>query len=111
MRGFCEGYPGIFVPTNKTLVIRGSGWLMVQGKSGAAAIGGGLGMDCGNIVIECGMTFAQGGDRAGAIGAGDGGSCGTVTIGGTAYPDGIADGYCVCAAIGTTYDWEEMAES
>ena len=109
--GFCEGYPGVFVPTNKTLVIRGTGSLMAWAAGvGAAAIGGGYGMDCGNIVIEGGWTLARGGDGAAAIGAGAGGSCGAVTIGGTTYPDGIADRFAVCASIGTTEEWDVLVE-
>ena len=77
VRGFDLGYPGVFVPENKMLVIRGTGTL-------AAFAGSDL------------LDSAPG-------------ISGAVTIGGTAYPDGIADGIVLCCAIGTTEVWDKLA--
>ena len=74
VKGFGAGYPGVFVPANKTLVISGTGRLMASANGDGAA-----GID------------------------------GAVTIGGTAYPDGIADESVLCGAIGTTRDWDDLA--
>lgn len=89
--GFQDGYPGINVPSGKTLTIKGTGSLNVEGYRGAAAIGGDFYQSaCGNIVIEGGNITAYGGEYAAGIGSG--GSikctCGDITITGgnvTAY--------------------------
>ncbi|MBO4586461.1 MAG: hypothetical protein J5677_01415 [Bacteroidales bacterium] len=47
---------------------------------------------CGNITISgAHVTATKGGGSPNSIGKGYGASCGTVTIGGTAYPDGISE--------------------
>ena len=72
--------PGISVPPNKTLTIKGDGLLTAIGKDLAAAIGGGTNAPCGNIVIESGAIEATGGARAAGIGSGYKSSCGNITI-------------------------------
>ena len=103
-------YPGIYIPSGKTLTIRGKGSLEASNSGQAAAIGAGWGMDCGNIRIEDGNITADGvgkvifGDnispisaQAAGIGGCGGGDCGDITItGGTVTAYG-ADG---AAAIG-----------
>ncbi len=78
-------YPGIFVPEGKTLTIKGDGSLTARssnkGIGGAAGIGGGHNVNCGNIVIESGSVIAVGGSDSPGIGSGPGASCGTITIG------------------------------
>ncbi len=94
-------FPGIYVPKDKTLRIEGFGSLKVHGKGYAAGIGGGKGLDCGNIVIAGGIIQAFGGrpyggsqevvngnlvihpDRPGGgpgIGAGDNATCGWISF-------------------------------
>ena len=84
--GFYKDYPGIYVPTNKTLTIKGkeAGTLSVgPGRGGAAAaIGAGEELDCGNIVIESGNIYAQAYFCAAGIGAAAYSSCGNITIAG-----------------------------
>ncbi len=75
VKGFYQGYPGILVPTNSTLVIEGSGTLNAScsddGFPDAAGIGGGSGAACGRIVINSGTVTATGHSAAGI------GSCST----------------------------------
>ena len=88
-----NGYPGIYVPENKTLTIKGDGSLTVSANgtgNGGAGIGGGISTNnggpgnCGNIVIEGGTIFATGGAGAAGIGSGYVTDCGDITIeGGT----------------------------
>lgn len=75
-----EYHPGIFVPENKTLTIRGSGTLNASKNDHAAGIGGGMQIPCGNIVIDGGTIEATGGAWAAGIGGGWGASCGNITI-------------------------------
>ena len=99
---FHLGYPGIYIPENKTLIIRGDGFLDIRGRT-SAAIGAGDDAACGNIQIEGGTINAYGYTENVAWGAGIGGSrgadCGTITIkGGTVnayggnYSPGIGSG-------------------
>ena len=84
-----KGYPGIHVPKGKTLTIRGRGRLAVRSSGRGAGIGGGLEIDCGNIVIEGGTISATGGDCAAGIGGGQSASCGDISIvGGKVTSDG-----------------------
>jgi hypothetical protein len=79
-----SNYPAIYVPEGSTLTISGSGELNVfsDESNGAAGIGGGNGIACGNIVINGGTIYAnQIADDAAAIGCGVDGSCGNITIG------------------------------
>jgi uncharacterized coiled-coil protein SlyX len=80
VKGFNANYPGIYVPTGKTLTIEGSGSLDASSNGNAAGIGGGYGLDCGNIRIVEGTVTATGGAGAAGIGGGENGSCGTITI-------------------------------
>ena len=87
-----RGYPGIFVPSGKTLTIKGTGTLNVNGGSNGAGIGAGsyegnsTYQNCGNIVIENGTINATGMNFAAGIGlcGNSPGTCGNITItGGT----------------------------
>lgn len=80
VKGFNANYPGIYVPTDNTLTIEGSGSLDASSNGNAAGIGGGYGLDCGNIRIVEGTVTATGGAKAAGIGGGENGSCGTITI-------------------------------
>ena len=86
VKGFHKNYPAIYIAPDKTLTIQGTGKLTASpydGSNLAAAIGGGNGIACGNIVIKGGTIEATGGQGA-AIGSGRKASCGTITIeGGT----------------------------
>ena len=94
------GMPCIYIPSGKTLTIRGGGTLIADNSDNTGAgIGGGYSQDCGNIVIEGGKITAKGGSYAAGIGGGNGCSCGTITIkGGTInatgdyYAAGIGNG-------------------
>lgn len=100
--GFRHDYPGIFVPQNKTLTIKGetagTGSLTASSnvhpaEDCAAGIGAGYGNACGNILIESGTIAANGGNRGAGIGGAVNASCGTITInGGTVDATGGAFG-------------------
>jgi len=87
VNGFHKEYPGIYVPSGKTLVIcgetAGTGSLTATsiGDGEGAGIGSGSKTTCGNIVIEGGVIAATSVSGAG-IGAGRNGTCGTITING-----------------------------
>ena len=80
VKGFYENYPGIRVPSGKTLTIQGDGSLNTSSKGWGAGIGGGYEIACGNIVIAGGTITATGGGYAAGIGGGYNGSCGDITI-------------------------------
>ena len=96
LKGFADGYPGIFVPSDHTLTITGSGTLYALGHANAAAIGSGKDnitayRACGNIVLQGGTIWATGGSGAAGIGSGatanyvepqtgTPSSCGNITI-------------------------------
>ena len=83
VRGFYEIYPGIYVPENKTLTIKGNGSLNARGcKTAGAGIGGSPELPCGNIVIDGGTITAIGGHYAAGIGSSVNGICGDITING-----------------------------
>ena len=101
--GFHANYPGIYVPAGKTLTIKGetegTGVLNVQGsvstdsnhggRTIAAGIGAGVGLACGDIVIEGGVINATGGWACAAIGGAWLTACGNITItGGTVNATG-----------------------
>ena len=102
VRSFAVRYPAVHVPERKTLTIMGSGTLVAEGRTSAAAIGGGRGLSCGNINIRGGTITANG--SAAGIGSAENSSCGDITItGGTVtaigrnYGAGIGSdygGYC-----------------
>ena len=89
-----QNSPGIYIPQGKTLTIKdeskGKGELIVVGGDNSAAIGGGPGRACGNIVIESGKVTATGGKYAAAIGSGKNGSCGNISIGENASVTAVA---------------------
>lgn len=80
MKGFFQYYPGIYVPKNKTLTIKGTGTLYAYSNGTGAGIGGGYGVSCGNIYISGGTIYATGGLYAAGIGGGYNSSCGTIKI-------------------------------
>ena len=86
LKGFYSHYPGIHVPFNKTLTLKGNGALTARSNGYAPGIGGGHYVDGGNIVIEGGIVdSACDGYNAAGIGGGCGAKCGTITI-----TDGVA---------------------
>lgn len=89
-----QNSPGIYIPQGKTLTIKdeskGKGELIVVGGDNSAAIGGGPGQPCGNIVIESGKVTATGGKYAAAIGSGKNGSSGNISIGENASVTAVA---------------------
>ena len=108
VKGFYGGNPGIYIPENKTLTIKGetagTGALVASGaKDGyGAGIGGGMngpnGVNCGNIEIQGGVITATGTLGSPGIGSGREASCGTITISGGTI---TATGGAQAAAIGT----------
>lgn len=83
VKGFYQKYPGVHVPSDKTLTISGSGSLNASSNGQGAGIGGGHGIGCGNIVIKSGVIYATGGTGAAGIGSGyyaDNTACGNITI-------------------------------
>lgn len=82
LRPFSSYDPGIYVPKGKTLTIKGTGHLHVEGSNYGAAIGGGYTSDraCGNIAIQGGEIYATKATYAAAIGGGYISSCGAITI-------------------------------
>ena len=85
VKGFYSFYPGIFIPENKTLTIKGetegTGSLNASSNRDGAGIGGGYDLDCGNIDIQGGKITAIGGTYGAGIG-GSYGVCGNITISG-----------------------------
>jgi len=112
VKGFCSDYPGIFVPSDNTLIIKGetvgSGKLNASSSSnsigaGIGGIGGGNHQNCGNIEIQGGVIKATGGYRSAGIGSCEFYSCGTITItGGTV----TATGGDYAAGIGSSIHYE-----
>ena len=124
VKGFESGFPGIYVPgdrtnsaNNKTLTIKGNGSLNAQSGGGAAGIGAGYtttseDRSCGNIIIQGGNITAKGEWNAAGIGGAITSSCGDITIsGGTiaatgdSYAAGIGGGANgTCGTITITED-------
>ena len=105
VKGFSSNYSGIFVAHNTsgteyTLTIDGDGSLNASSNNdyygnGGAGIGGGLNINCGNIIINGGNITATGGGQSPGIGGGIGvgSSCGNITInGGTINATGGSGG-------------------
>ena len=80
LRGFEEGYPGIYIAENKTLTIKGIGSLSASSTGYAPGIGGTYYQACGNIVIEGGTITAHGGKWSAGIGSAFCHNCGDITI-------------------------------
>ena len=95
VKGFHRYYPGIHVPTGKTLTIDGTGSLNASSNGTGSGIGGGWAISYGNIAIEGGTITATGGQYAAGIG-GEGGnitiSGGTITAQGGGTAAGIGSG-------------------
>ena len=79
VRPYGIGYPGIWIPGNKTLTIQGDGELEVSGSNNGAGIGSGYNTSCGNITVK-GDTITATGSLGAGIGTGDNGKCGNITI-------------------------------
>ena len=77
---FDDQFPAIYVPVNKTLTIDGEGGLRATSYGEAAAIGAGVELPCGNIVINNGHITALAGENAAAIGGAYKASVGTISI-------------------------------
>ena len=95
IRGFQPQYPGILVPQDHTLTIKGNGTLNASNRysdyfaEGAAGIGGRNGVPCGHIVIKSGTINAQGGKKGAGIGGSYNTNAGSITIeGGTVNATG-----------------------
>lgn len=82
VRSYGIGYPGIWVPSERTLTIQGDGALNVSSNEFGAGIGTGIDGVCGNITINGGTITATGGNRAAGIGSGTRGTCDNITING-----------------------------
>ena len=102
VKGFYEDYPGIFVPQNYTLTIKGTGSLDASSNGFGAGIGGGYASfvpHAGNINIQGGVITATCGQRyAAGIGSSHNNSCGDITISGGTI---IATGGEYAAGIGS----------
>ena len=107
VKGFNENYPGIFVPQGYTLTISSTNLstarLDASSNGKGAGIGGGNGINCGNIVINDGNTqiWAHGGDNAAGIGSGASSSCGQIIVN---NGNVVAYGGNNAAGIGTSYN-------
>ena len=100
VKGFDENHPGIYVPENQTLTIKGetsgTGKLDASSNGEGAGIGSGTGESCGNIEIQGGIITATGGFACAGIGSGKSGSCGDITIsGGIINAKGGENGACI----------------
>ncbi len=101
VKGFHIHYPGIHVPTGKTLTIDGTGSLNASSNGMGAGIGGGQDIAYGNIVINSGNITATGGQNSAGIGCGYWATCGAITInGGNITATGGENG----AGIGSGYE-------
>ena len=88
-------YPGIYISEGNTVTIQGTGTLNASSCGDGAGIGGGWGINCGNILIKNGTINATGGNFAAGIGSGFYSSCGSIEIQGgtvTAHGDDFAAG-------------------
>ena len=100
VKGFNMAYPGIHVPSGKTLTINGTGALVASpnttnvGQSATGAgIGGGVGLSCGNIVIAGGTITASSASHSAGIGCG-GNPAGTQTCGNITITGGTVTATC-----------------
>lgn len=83
VKGFAGAYPGIFVPSGKTLNIKGEGTLTAANNGGdGAGIGAGAAAG-GNVAISGNCTVnATGGTGAAGIGASSAATAGSINISG-----------------------------
>ena len=81
VRASYKNYPGIYIPSDRTLTIQGDGELDVS-SSASAGIGAGYGINCGNIVIKGGHITATGSSWGAGIGGYLNETCGDITISG-----------------------------
>ncbi len=94
VKGFYEDYPGIYVPQNYSLTIKGetagTGSLNASSNGFGAGIGGGYcGASCGVISINGGNITATGGKYCAGIGSSHNNSCSHILInGGTIHATG-----------------------
>jgi len=105
VKGFYSGYSGIYVPQNKSLIIKGetvgSGKLNASCNVSGAGIGNSWGLGCGNIEIQGGNIEAQGGDMGAGIGSSETSRCGTINItGGTVTATGGTNAAGIGSSIG-----------
>lgn len=98
VKGFYSGYSGIYVPLNKTLVIKGTGSLAASCNGSGAGIGSSRG-PCGNIEIQGGTITATGGMYGAGIGSSETYRCGNITISGGTV---TATGGRLAAGIGSS---------
>ena len=84
VKGFAGAYPGIFVPSGKTLTLKGNGTLNVANNGGTGAgIGAGAAAG-GNVTISGSCTInATGGTGSAGIGASNAATGGNVNISGS----------------------------
>ena len=101
VKGFKRTYPGIHVPSGKTLTINGTGALTVSPNTNGAStlatgagIGGGVGLPCGNIVIAGGTITASTVNYAAAIGSGGNFSANAQTCGNISITGGTVTATC-----------------
>ena len=84
VKGFKAEYPGIYVPKDKTLTIKGetagTGSLTANSNGLGPGIGGIDNVACGNIEIQGGKITATGGYKSAGIGSGSNESCGSISI-------------------------------
>lgn len=77
---FGADYPGIFVPANKSLVVKGDGNLNAKGGTNAAGIGAGNDTDAGHIILQSGTIRAEGGKYGAGIGGAYLANCGDIMV-------------------------------
>ena len=101
VKGFNKTYPGIHVPSGKTLTINGTGALTVSPNTNGAGmnatgagIGGGVGLACGNIIIAGGTITASTANYAAAIGSGGNFSANNQTCGNISITGGTVTATC-----------------
>ena len=93
VKGGHEYYPSIHVPVGRTLTIQGNGTLNATSGGRSAGIGGGYGIECGNIIIKGGIINSTARASGAGIGGGNGGYCGDITImGGIITAEGASSG-------------------
>ena len=98
VKGFDPAYPGIFVPSGKTLTIKGSGALTAASNAGTGAGIGAGSAACGNVTITGDTITATGGTGAAGIGASAAATAGNINISGNCVVD--ATGGTDAAGIG-----------